>query len=127
MMKPQIIEKDGQPAFAVIPYQEWRQIEAMLEDAADIHLYDDVHARGGEQFPAAVLDAILDGAHPVKVFREHRGLTQRQLAERLGVAALYISQMENGRRRGSMSLLRKIARVLDVELDLLVMDAKPSP
>jgi DNA-binding XRE family transcriptional regulator len=120
MINPQIIEKDGEPVFAVIPYAEWLQIEAMMEAVEDIRLYDEARARGGEQFPRTVMDSILAGEHPIKVYREHRRLTQRELAERLGVAPLYLSQIETGRRRGSTNLLRKIARTLSVTLDLLV-------
>ena len=56
----------------------------------------------------------------MKVFREHRGMTQKALAEAVGVAPLYISQIERGDRRGSAKTLKKIAQALNVPLDLLV-------
>ncbi len=34
-MKRQVITQDGTPAFVVIPIEEWRRIEATLEDRAD--------------------------------------------------------------------------------------------
>ena len=35
-MNFQIIEKDGKPEWAVIPYKEFEKIQALLEDAEDI-------------------------------------------------------------------------------------------
>jgi len=40
MIKPQIIEKDGKPQYALIPLAEWRRIEAMLDELEDIHALD---------------------------------------------------------------------------------------
>jgi PHD/YefM family antitoxin component YafN of YafNO toxin-antitoxin module len=34
-MNKQIIKKGGKPAFVVIPIEEWRRIEATLEERAD--------------------------------------------------------------------------------------------
>lgn len=36
--------------------------------------------------------------HPIKVFREAKGLTLRDLAARLNVAAMTVSRWENGHR-----------------------------
>jgi transcriptional regulator with XRE-family HTH domain len=57
----------------------------------------------------------------VKVIREHRGLSQRELAERAKSTSAYISQIENGRPAGR-AMLSKLSRVLDVPIDLLVDD-----
>ena len=57
------------------------------------------------------------GDSPLKVFREYRGLTQAALAELAGISRLYLSQIETGRRGGSVKTLRALAKALDVELD----------
>ena len=119
-VKPQIIEQDGQPAFVVLPVKEWEQIQEALEDLEDLRLYDEAKAAGGETYPADVVHAILDGANPVKAFREWRRLTQADLAGRAGIATLYLSQIETGRRTGSAKVLRALARGLGVDLDLIV-------
>lgn len=46
-------------------------------------------------------------------WREKTGLTQTQVAERLGVAALAVSQWETGRRFPSRENQRKIAEVTE--------------
>jgi hypothetical protein len=45
---------------------------------------------------------------------EHRGHSLRQLAE-VGIG--YLSQIENGERKGTVGSLKKIAAALDVDLD----------
>ncbi len=124
-MKPQVIQKDGKPEYAVIPYDEYRQL---LEDArmlADIRAYDTAKnavASGDEELiPAQEVDRLLDGENPVRVWREFRGLSAADLARTCGVSAAAISQIESGKRGPSVALLKKIARTLAVDLESLVV------
>jgi len=58
--------------------------------------------------------------------RQARGLSLRDLADRLGVSASLISQIETGRANPSVSTLYAIAGELDVSLDeLLFTDRRP--
>ena len=40
---------------------------------------------------------IIDGEHPIKVWREKRGMTVRQLADSLGLHDIEIEELEKGR------------------------------
>ena len=62
---------------------------------------------------------IIDGENPVKVWREKRGMTIRQLADTLGLQDGEIEEIEKG-RAPSRGLLRKLAHRLDVLSDMLV-------
>ncbi|MDO8752555.1 MAG: helix-turn-helix transcriptional regulator, partial [Anaerolineales bacterium] len=55
--------------------------------------------------------------NPIKVWREYRGLTQQQLADKVKISKPYISQIETGKRTGTTEILSAIAKVLDVSLD----------
>ena len=58
--------------------------------------------------------------------RVSRGLSLRGLAERLGVSASLISQVETGRAKPSVNTLYALASELGISLDtLLFMDTKP--
>jgi transcriptional regulator with XRE-family HTH domain len=96
--------------------------EEMLQDVQD---YDAVKAaleRGEEELiPSEVVYALLDGANPVKVWRNYRGLGQQELAEKAGISIPYLSQLETGKRKGSLDALNAIARALGVSLDDLVV------
>lgn len=57
--------------------------------------------------------------------RESMGLTQRELAAKLGVKASHVAYLENGRRRPSLSLLGRLAEVLGLEREPLFLLAHP--
>jgi DNA-binding XRE family transcriptional regulator len=83
----------------------------------DLAAYDAARTRDEERFPAEVADRLIAGESPLKVFREYRGLTQGQLAKTAKTTAPYLSQIENGRRTGSVGLLRRLADALRIEID----------
>ncbi|MBM3950889.1 MAG: helix-turn-helix transcriptional regulator [Rhodospirillales bacterium] len=120
MVKPQIITGDnGKPAYAVIPWSVWERVRPFAEGVSDEALYDAAMARKAEAFPAEVVNAILDGANPIKAFREHRGMTQATLAKAAGIGTVYLSQIETGRRVGSLETLRALAKALRVGLEMV--------
>ncbi len=124
----QIIRKAGKPEYAVVPYEDYRRLVALAEDAEDLRAAEqaaaELAAGKDELIPDEVVERLLSGeVHPLRVWREHRGLSQEALAERVGVGASYISQIEAGRREGSVRVLRRIAATLGVSVDdLLPLD-----
>lgn len=123
-MSKQIITQGGKPAFVVIPIEEWRRIEAVLEDRIDAVAVREFRKNPTETFPDSVVAAILDGAHPIKALREHRGMTQAGLAKTAGTSAVYLSQIERGQRRAGRKLLGKLGKALGVETDMLEINDK---
>jgi len=73
-----------------------------------------------EYIPFEMVERMLDGESPVKVWREHRKLTVRALAEKAGVSPSLISEIETGKKEGSIATLKALARALQVDLDDLV-------
>lgn len=120
----QLIERDGKPEWAVLPYEEYLALLEQAEELEDIRDYDAVKAaleRGEDELiPGEVVYAILDGENPIKVWREYRGLTQQQLADTVGISKPYLSQIETGKRTGTTEILSAIAKALDVSLDDVV-------
>ncbi len=121
MSKVQIIEKDGRPAFAVVPIELWERIRKAAEDAEDLAELERFDAEDdGFRVPHAVVVAMHEGRHPVRAWREHRQLTQEALATAAQVSTPYLSQIEGGKRVGAMKTLRRIAAALGVPVDALV-------
>jgi len=120
----QIIERDGKPEWAVLPYEEYLQLLDQSELLEDIRDFDAINAaidrREEELIPAEVVYAILDGENPIKVWREYRELTQQQLADTAGISKPYLSQIETGKRVGTTEILSAIAKALDVSLDEVI-------
>jgi len=118
-----IIEKNGKPVSVVIPHKDWLRIQEQLENAIDVLAYDEAmaafKASGYQTYPAEVVYRIADGEQPVKVLREWRGFTQARLATKTGLSKMVISHIETGVRNGGMKTLGKIAKVLDVPLEIL--------
>jgi DNA-binding XRE family transcriptional regulator len=124
-MSVQIIEKNGQPEWAVLPYEEYQRLVDEAEMLQDIRDYDEVKltlVNGDEELiPSEVTYALLDGENPIRVWRGYRGLTQQQVAEAAGISKSYLSQLESGQRKGSAEVLARVAKALNVSLDDLVM------
>jgi DNA-binding XRE family transcriptional regulator len=116
----QIVKRGGKAAFVVIPIEEWRHIEAALEDRADAAAVRAFLKSPTETFPDSVVAAILDGAHPLKAIREHRGMTQAELAHAASTSSVYISQIERGERQAGRRLLAKLGKALGIDSHLLV-------
>jgi DNA-binding XRE family transcriptional regulator len=123
-MSMQIIERNGKPEWAVVPYEEYLQLVEQAEMLQDIRDYDAVKEaleRGDEELvPSQVVYAILDGENPVRVLREFRGMSQKELAESAGISVPYLSQLEKGKRKGTLEVLSAIAKTLQVLLDDVV-------
>ena len=120
MSKVQMIEIEGRRAY-LVPADIWERVKAMVEDAQDAAAYAEALANDdGFRVPHSVVLAEIDGAHPVKAWRDFRGLTLQALADAAGVSKPYVSQIEGGKRAGTTATLKKLAGVLGVPLDVLV-------
>ena len=117
----QLIARDGKPEWAVLPYEEYLKLLEQAEMLEDIRDYDAAKAAlensEDELIPSEVVFAILDGENPIKVWREYRGLTQQQLADKAGISKPYLSQIETGKRTGTTDILSAIAKALNIFLD----------
>jgi transcriptional regulator with XRE-family HTH domain len=68
-------------------------------------------------FPHAVVARLVGGENPIVVWRGHRGMTLRALAETAGIDPGYLSQLENGKRTGPVATMKKLATALRLDLD----------
>ena len=122
MTQIQVIETDGKPSFYVVPAEMWDRISALLEDAEDAAAYQQAAAQDdGARIPMAVMKAELEGAHPVRAWREHRGLTLQALADAAKLSKPFVSQIEGRKRAGTTATLRKLAAALGVPLQVLLV------
>ncbi len=121
----QIIEKDGQPEYAVLPIGFYRRLLELAEDTEDIRAADDamyeLAAGGDELIPAGIANKLFQGEeHRLRIWREYRGLTQKALEAKSGVNQGYIAQIESRKKIGGIKTLKKLALALRINLDDLV-------
>ena len=124
MSTPQVIEKNGKPEYAVIPYGEYEKLIADSEMLEDLRDYDRITAaveKGEEELVHhEIVVRLVDGESQIKVLRDYRSLTISELAQRVGITQPYLSQIEAGKREGKIGVLKNIAEALDLDLDHLV-------
>ncbi|MCI3947858.1 helix-turn-helix domain-containing protein [Pseudomonas syringae] len=95
---------DGKPAFVVIPYAQY-----IATNNAESDL-----------IPHEVVSRMVDGASPIKAWREYLGLTQEQVAERMGISQPAYAQQENA-TKPRKATREKIAAAFDIRADQLAL------
>ncbi len=124
MPHPQIIDTPNGERMVVLSLKEYEQLREAAANLEDVHAYDEAKQRlsagGDELIPAEFADRILDGENPVRVWREFRGLNIKELAEKANISAAYLSQIESGKRGGSISTTKALAVALSLDVDDLV-------
>jgi DNA-binding XRE family transcriptional regulator len=110
---------------AVLRRRDYDALIQAYEEAADALGLAEMRVReaagDAEYVPVELAERIfLVGEHPVRVWREYRGLTLATLAKRSGIAPSYVSEIEHGKKRGSVRALAALAQVLRVDIEDLL-------
>lgn len=63
----------------------------------------------------------------IRKTRKARGLSQEQLAEKIGISTTHMSHIETGNTKLSLPVFVNLAKVLEVRTDELIYDVKPIP
>ena len=117
------------PETVTVSRGDWTQLLSELEDALDRAAV--VERRRHEErkgklaarrdyLTANEARRLLEGESPVKVWREKRGRSQRELAAAAGVAAGYLADIETRRKPGSVLAVAKLAKALQVSIEDLL-------
>jgi DNA-binding Xre family transcriptional regulator len=122
-MSVQVIEKNGKPEWAVVPYKDYQKLVELAEDAEDIRAADAVRAaivHGEDELVPHDVVMRLCEENPIRVWREYRNLRAAELAEKSGISKAYLAQLEGGARQGTVKMLKRLAEALSVSIDDLV-------
>ncbi len=104
-IKHQVIEKEGMPLLVVIPYEEYLEKFRIPDDS----LY----------LPNEVVKAhAIDGKPLLRAWREYKGITQSEMAKRMGISQSAYSQMEAA-ANPQEHILKKAAPALGIDWQLL--------
>jgi DNA-binding XRE family transcriptional regulator len=109
--------------FAVIPVEDLQRLMDNAEMLADVRAYDAAKRRldrgEDELIPLEITERRLAGESPVKIWRDHRALTQEALAKVSKVSRGMIAAIEAGHKTGGIATLKKLAAGLKVDLENL--------
>lgn len=103
----QTINEAGAPRYAVVPIDDFRRLLAAA-GAAEATI------------PHDVISATVDGATPARAWREHLSISQREVAERMGISQPAYAQMEAAAakmRKRTRERLAKALGILPEQLD----------
>lgn len=103
-MKYDLLHIQGKP-YVLVPLHDYR---AMSGGAKNSNLPEDILDR---------LTARQE--HPVKILREHHEMTQAELAEKAGISRPYLTEIETGKKDGSLRAMKALAKVLGVNTGIL--------
>lgn len=117
----QFIENAGKRQYAIIPYALYQRLAAIIEDAEDIQALEEFYKQDdGFRIPGDLLQRELAGESPVKLWREHKGMTQKQLADMANMEQLVLAQVENGSLSIPEEDIAKLAQILAVPKHVLI-------
>ncbi len=120
-MSREIIERGGEK-FIVLPLLEFEHLVDDSEMLDDIRSFDEAisKSKNEERMPASLVHELVAGANAIRVYRNYRGMTQLELAEKAGIARAYLAQLETGKKQGSVGSLKAIAVALGLDLDDII-------
>jgi ribosome-binding protein aMBF1 (putative translation factor) len=109
--------------FAVLPMDGLKKLMDAAEMLADVRAFDTAKARlkhgEDELIPLEITERRLAGESAVRIWRQHRELTQEGLAKSSKVSRSMIAAIEAGHKKGGIATLKKLAGALGVDLDHL--------
>lgn len=115
-MKAEQVTVDGND-MVIMPKSEHDALVQKLDIIVEKRRIEKERENG---IPHTYFHRVLDGENAIKVYREWRGLTQKQLADKIGTSQSYVGNMENGKRKGDIILYANLAKALEVSIDDIV-------
>jgi ribosome-binding protein aMBF1 (putative translation factor) len=120
----QIIRTPSGDEMVVIPRAEYEALVAAAntdaEDEEDIAIYDarkaDLAASRDSVLPPEVSVFMMRGDSLLRAVRRWRGISQSDLAEEADISQGYLSDLESGRRTGTLEKLQAISRIVGIDL-----------
>lgn len=102
----QVIEKDGKPLLVLVPYQEYMALK--LREDEKVYIPHEV-----------VEKHLLEEKSLIRAWRECKGVSQKEMAGRIGISQAAYSQMEKPGAKLRKASKQKIAEALGVAQEQL--------
>lgn len=110
---------------------DWNTVLDQLEELSDAAAVADAlrereREASGEIVPerdyltGREMRRLLEGIHPISVWREKRGLTQAALAQAATISPSHLSELERRQKGPSVDVLQRLATVLGATVDDLL-------
>ena len=109
--------RNGKPAYVLVPIDEYEELikASMVQDAIT-----QIETANDEDFVDAADFALELAAERIASARKAKGLTQKQLGDKLGLPQSQISRIERNPDHTTVRTLKRIARALGVDVRALI-------
>lgn len=121
-MTPQFIKTESGEELVVLPRRQYDALLAQLgDDAAEDRMAEHLVAEAAVEprLPAWLGEAIARGENPLRAAREHAGLTQQELAERVQIGQAELNEVERGGKPAAKQIRQRVAAALNVDPEWL--------
>jgi DNA-binding XRE family transcriptional regulator len=125
MNKPVRTKTPSGEDITILPTAEYERLMEIAEETVDrrdseIALLE-IAAGSVELLTHAEVTELLAATTPLAFWRRRRGLTQAALAAAAGISQAYMAQIEGGKRTGDVRVYQRVANVLRVDVDDLLI------
>jgi DNA-binding XRE family transcriptional regulator len=111
----EVVQTESEADYVLVARDDFERMLDETDEREATAAYD--RTRGEETVPVEIVDRLLAGESPIRVWREYRGMTLEQLGTAVGKRKGYLSEIESGKKTGTLKTLRAIAGALRVDLD----------
>jgi DNA-binding XRE family transcriptional regulator len=99
-----IKDASGAIQYVVVPYADFLRLSSRVDSAV----------------PNEVVERVIMGKlTPIRAWREHLGVTQSEIAARMGISQAALAQIEAPEARPRKTTLRRVAQALGIQLEQL--------
>ena len=115
-MNAKYITTPGGEKLAILPASEFEDLCDALSHATAMA---DYRAGREEALSLEEADALIAAPTPLAFWRTKRGMTQAALAKAAGTTQPHVADLESGKHGGSLEIMARLAKVLNIPVDSL--------
>ena len=105
----QIILQNGKPAFAVIPWEEYQHLISR-DKGTEVEIW----------IPHEIVKQVaVDEISMIRAWREYLDFTQKELAQKAGIAQSALARLEKTTSNPRKSTLKKLANAMGISFEQL--------
>ena len=105
----------------VLSMESYEKIREQLEELEDIKSYIEHKNSGERTLPFDLVQELISTkASKVKIIRKYREMTVVRLSKATGITESYLSQIENNKRTGTVEIYKKLAKALDIDIEIII-------
>lgn len=107
----------------VLPLSEFEKMRPIsnegFEDMLDVRIINEIKSQDQETISGDFVNRIfIENENPIRVYREY---SMQYLANKVDITQGYLSNIETGKREGTISLYQKLALALDVAIEQILL------